>query len=142
MLFDLTFPCYLTTFSGKKCLSGKVICVFFPAHRSSPVLYVHLGFSNRLKMNCIDKMKSTVKHSCKRTASGSWNPVHFEDLFCIRKDITLYGRAFVAAETCLFEELFDLRNPALRTVDYIHVYTGFPAVRNQLYTCIHKFSSC
>jgi hypothetical protein len=29
MLFDLTFPCYLTTFSGKKCLSGKVICVFF-----------------------------------------------------------------------------------------------------------------
>jgi hypothetical protein len=27
MLFDLTFPCYLTTFSGKKCLSGKVICV-------------------------------------------------------------------------------------------------------------------
>jgi hypothetical protein len=29
MLFDLTFPCYLTTFSGKKCLSGKVICAFF-----------------------------------------------------------------------------------------------------------------
>jgi hypothetical protein len=29
MLFDLTFPCYLTTFSGKKCLSKKVICVFF-----------------------------------------------------------------------------------------------------------------
>jgi hypothetical protein len=26
MLFDLTFPCYVTTFSGKKCLSGKVIC--------------------------------------------------------------------------------------------------------------------
>jgi hypothetical protein len=40
MLFDLTSPCYLTTFSGKKCLSGKVICAFFcPAHRSSPVLY-------------------------------------------------------------------------------------------------------
>jgi hypothetical protein len=38
MLFDLTFPCCLTTFSGKKCLSGKVICVFFwPAYRSSPV---------------------------------------------------------------------------------------------------------
>jgi hypothetical protein len=32
------FPCYLTTFSGKKCLSGKVICAFFfPAYRSSPV---------------------------------------------------------------------------------------------------------
>jgi hypothetical protein len=29
MLFDLTFPCYLTTFSGKKWLSGKVICAFF-----------------------------------------------------------------------------------------------------------------
>jgi hypothetical protein len=29
MLFDLTFPCYLTTFSGKKCLSRKVICAFF-----------------------------------------------------------------------------------------------------------------
>jgi hypothetical protein len=38
MLFDLTFPCYLTTFSGKKFLSGKVICAFFcPAYRSSPV---------------------------------------------------------------------------------------------------------
>jgi hypothetical protein len=24
MLFDLTSPCYLTTFMGKKCLSGKV----------------------------------------------------------------------------------------------------------------------
>jgi hypothetical protein len=23
MLFDLTFSCYLTTFVGKKCLSGK-----------------------------------------------------------------------------------------------------------------------
>jgi hypothetical protein len=39
MLFDLTFPCYLTTFSGKECLSGKVICVFFPAYRSSPVSF-------------------------------------------------------------------------------------------------------
>jgi hypothetical protein len=29
MLFDLTFPCYLTTFRGKKYLSGKVICAFF-----------------------------------------------------------------------------------------------------------------
>jgi hypothetical protein len=28
MLFDLTSPCYLTTFSGKKCLSGKVISAF------------------------------------------------------------------------------------------------------------------
>jgi hypothetical protein len=38
MLFDLTFPCYLTTYSGKKCLSGKIICAFFcPAYRSSPV---------------------------------------------------------------------------------------------------------
>jgi hypothetical protein len=38
MLFDLTFPCYLTTFSGKKCLSEKVICAFFrSAYRSSPV---------------------------------------------------------------------------------------------------------
>jgi hypothetical protein len=39
MLFDSTFPCYLTTFSGKKCLSGKVICPFFcPAYRNSSVL--------------------------------------------------------------------------------------------------------
>jgi hypothetical protein len=29
MLFDLTSPCYLTTFSGKMCLSGKLICAFF-----------------------------------------------------------------------------------------------------------------
>jgi hypothetical protein len=29
MLFDLTFPCYLTIFSGKECLSGKVICAYF-----------------------------------------------------------------------------------------------------------------
>jgi hypothetical protein len=29
MLFDLTFPCYLTTFSGEKCLNGKIICAFF-----------------------------------------------------------------------------------------------------------------
>jgi hypothetical protein len=36
----LTFPCYLTTFSGKKCLSGKVICVFFcPAYRNSSVCW-------------------------------------------------------------------------------------------------------
>jgi hypothetical protein len=29
----------LTTFSGKKCLSGKVICAFFfPAYRRSPVV--------------------------------------------------------------------------------------------------------
>jgi hypothetical protein len=39
MLFDLTFPCHLTSFSGKRCLSGNVICAFFcPAYRSSPVL--------------------------------------------------------------------------------------------------------
>jgi hypothetical protein len=42
MLFELTFPCYLTTFSGRKCLSGKVICAFFcPAYRSSPVRGLH-----------------------------------------------------------------------------------------------------
>jgi hypothetical protein len=29
MVFDLTFPCYLTTFRVKKFLSGKVICAFF-----------------------------------------------------------------------------------------------------------------
>jgi hypothetical protein len=29
MLFDLTFPCYLTTFSGKKCLSGEGYLPFF-----------------------------------------------------------------------------------------------------------------
>jgi hypothetical protein len=38
MLFDLAFPCYLTKNSGKKCLSGKVICFFFPAYRSFPVV--------------------------------------------------------------------------------------------------------
>jgi hypothetical protein len=38
MLFDLTFPCYLTILSGKKCLSGKVIFAFFCfAYRSSPI---------------------------------------------------------------------------------------------------------
>jgi hypothetical protein len=34
MLFDLTFPCYLTSLSGKKCLSGKVICAFFMSRLS------------------------------------------------------------------------------------------------------------
>jgi hypothetical protein len=38
MLFDLNFPCDLTTFSRKKFLSGKVICAFIcPAYQSSPV---------------------------------------------------------------------------------------------------------
>jgi hypothetical protein len=41
MLFDLTFPCYLTTFSGKKCLSGKVICAFF-----GPLIEVLLYYSS------------------------------------------------------------------------------------------------
>jgi hypothetical protein len=56
MLFDLTFPCYLTTFSGKKCLSGKVICAFFvplikvllyknPDGISSPVVTVLLKYA-------------------------------------------------------------------------------------------------
>jgi hypothetical protein len=40
MLFDLTFTCYLTTYSGNKCLSGKVTCAFFcPPYRNSPVQY-------------------------------------------------------------------------------------------------------
>jgi hypothetical protein len=38
MLFDLIFPGYLTSFSGEKCLSGKVICAFVcPAYQGSPV---------------------------------------------------------------------------------------------------------
>jgi hypothetical protein len=47
MLFDFTFPCYLTTFSGKKCLSGKIICTFlFPAYRNSTVMgYQRLGMT-------------------------------------------------------------------------------------------------
>jgi hypothetical protein len=49
MLFDLTFPCYLTTFSEKKCLSGKVICAFFcPAYRSSPVLAIFVFRNARI----------------------------------------------------------------------------------------------
>jgi hypothetical protein len=49
MLFDLTFPCYLTTFSGKKCLSGKVIFAFFcPAYRRSPVRH-----PNSLRYGCV-----------------------------------------------------------------------------------------
>jgi hypothetical protein len=48
MLFDLTFPCYLTTFSGKKCLSKKVICAFnCPAYRSSPVSGFLPGFCSQ-----------------------------------------------------------------------------------------------
>jgi hypothetical protein len=46
MLFDLTFPRYLTTFRGKKCLSGKVICAFF--------------FSRLSKFSC----KQFVSHNC------------------------------------------------------------------------------
>jgi hypothetical protein len=43
-VFDLTCPCYLTTFCGEMCLSGKVICAFFcPAYRSSPVyIYIYI----------------------------------------------------------------------------------------------------
>jgi hypothetical protein len=41
MLFDLTFSCYLTTFNGKKCLSGKVICAFFVPLIKVP-LYPHM----------------------------------------------------------------------------------------------------
>jgi hypothetical protein len=41
MLYDLTFPCYLTTFSGKRCLSGKVICAFF-----APLIEVLLYWQN------------------------------------------------------------------------------------------------
>jgi hypothetical protein len=52
MLFDLTFPCYLTTFSGKKCLSGKVIffrpAFFCPAYRSSPVQPMGEGLHQEL----------------------------------------------------------------------------------------------
>jgi hypothetical protein len=29
MLYDLPFPCCLTTFSGKKCLSEKIVCAYF-----------------------------------------------------------------------------------------------------------------
>jgi hypothetical protein len=51
MLFDLTFLCYLTTFSGKKCLSGKVICdLFCPAYRNSPVLNSEINIKDEKKM--------------------------------------------------------------------------------------------
>jgi hypothetical protein len=49
MLFDLTFPCYLTTFSRKRCLSGKDIGFFFPAYLSSPV---HRALSRSLSFHC------------------------------------------------------------------------------------------
>jgi hypothetical protein len=44
MLFDLTFPCYLTIFSGKWRLSGKVICAFF----FLPLIEVLLYLTNHL----------------------------------------------------------------------------------------------
>jgi hypothetical protein len=59
MLFDLTFPCYLTTYSGKKCLSGKVICAFFcPAYRSSPgFFFLFKGVSLGLLIKTLHQVK-------------------------------------------------------------------------------------
>jgi hypothetical protein len=53
----LTFPCYLTTFSGKKCLSGKVICAFFcPAYRSSPVYFIFPNFNDEVRRTLADSL--------------------------------------------------------------------------------------
>jgi hypothetical protein len=56
MLFDLTFPCYLTTFSGKKCLSEKVICAFSSFRRDdSCSIQIPAGgwhYENQAKDGC------------------------------------------------------------------------------------------
>jgi hypothetical protein len=46
MLFDLTCPCYLRTFSGKECLKREgYLCFFCPAYRSSPVPFFVLSIN-------------------------------------------------------------------------------------------------
>jgi hypothetical protein len=85
MLFDLTFPCYLTTFSGKKCLSGKVICAFF-APLIEVLLYNHL-----LK---------NISFGCRQTSS----PINLQEI----------GVKFVALEAHfgIPSLLFPSRKPA------------------------------
>jgi hypothetical protein len=48
MLFDLTFPCYLTTFSGKKCLAGRLSVLLFV-----PLIEVLLYRTGQLKLRII-----------------------------------------------------------------------------------------
>jgi hypothetical protein len=62
MLFDLNCPCYLTTFSGKKCLSGKVICAFFLSRLSkfSCLRKFHPSFGSQA-------VEVALRHSHSRT---------------------------------------------------------------------------
>jgi hypothetical protein len=52
MLFDLSFSCYLTTFSGKKCQAGRLSVLFLSRYRSSPVIKTH---SEEAIMVCTSK---------------------------------------------------------------------------------------
>jgi hypothetical protein len=74
MLFDLNLPCYLTTFSGKKSLSGKVICAYFcPAYRSSPVQMKSARFSsNREK---IIKILEALKEAARERLNHRQNVI-------------------------------------------------------------------
>jgi hypothetical protein len=75
MLFDLTFPCYLTTFSGKNSLSGKVICTYFcPAYRSSPVFRFQCPADTGIKLceysQILDKRTCSVASEALRLAES------------------------------------------------------------------------
>jgi hypothetical protein len=67
MLFDLTFPCYLTTFSGEKCLSGKVICAF-----SVPVIEVLLYQQNSRRVRT---ERSPLADRLSRLSKVDCNPI-------------------------------------------------------------------
>jgi hypothetical protein len=95
MLFDLTFPCYLTTFSGKKCLSGKVLCVFFcPAYRSSPV-YEDQSFLSSLPLSptCQSNQLSLAAKKKKRARSFV-SPIFrlWKQFGCDSEGVSLQGR--------------------------------------------------
>jgi hypothetical protein len=76
MLVDLTFPCYLTTFSGKICLSGKVICPFFV-----PLIEILLYcYTEVIYMGATELLYGTQKGCVATGEGGGGDSSLFEDL--------------------------------------------------------------
>jgi hypothetical protein len=70
MLFDLTFPCYLTTFSEKKCLNGKVICAFFLSRLSNS----SFSCNNVFSLLILDNKKERI--STRPPPPPTYNTIH------------------------------------------------------------------
>jgi hypothetical protein len=131
MLFDLNFPCYLTTFSGKKCISGTVICAFFcPAYRSSPVF--------KLNVHCF--IKYTLTHF------NVFNSVYRIQSIFIFTILTLQLYRCYASSFCT-----ELRRPSRRYPDnpaYVHQRSAQTQSnkylfddRNQVGSIVHFFDN-